>query len=210
MINAKLELRELSNEQAVTLARTLVTKFGENATTFPTPRPAPAELTAAADALDTLEQERAIHAKTLENLVIQVRAQRDTLNEKLTTAGGYVSEIANGDAAIITLAGLTPSADGPSPVGVLPKVEDLRATQGDESGEVDLTWDPIRRGLKSYLVEISTSVDGQSDWTFGKVETKSKTTLTGLESGKRYWFCVKAIGAAGEGPASEIATKIAP
>ena len=40
--------------------------------------------------------------------------------------------------------------------------------------------------------------------------TKSKATVTGLTSGTKYWFRVRAIGATGPGPWSDPATKIAP
>ena len=210
MIEPKLELKERTNTETIALAKTVATKLTDHAATFPAPNPAPTALTQAADALVTAEQERAALEKSVLNKTVQIRALRDALDDTLTAAARYVSGIANGNAEIITLAGMTPSAGGPSPVGPLPKVENLRATQGDEPGEIDLAWDPIRRGLKSYLIELSTSADGQSDWDFVKVETKSKTTLVGLESGKRYWFRVKAVGAAGEAPASEIATKVAP
>ena len=40
--------------------------------------------------------------------------------------------------------------------------------------------------------------------------TKSKATVSGLATGTKYWFRVRAIGAAGPGPWSDPATKVAP
>ena len=61
----------------------------------------------------------------------------------------------------------------PRPVGVLPKIDGLTATQGDSAGEIELSWNPIKRGLQNYLIELTDD-------------------------------------AAGPGPASEPATKVAP
>ena len=51
---------------------------------------------------------------------------------------------------------------------------------------------------------------GLTGWQHIGTPTKSSMTATGLTSGKRYWFRVSANGTAGPGPASEVATKVAP
>ena len=53
-------------------------------------------------------------------------------------------------------------------------------------------------------------LDLKTGWRFAKTESKSKTVLTGLTSGKRYWLRVTANGTAGPGPASDAVTKTAP
>ena len=51
---------------------------------------------------------------------------------------------------------------------------------------------------------------GTGAWTNSRVVTKSSATVTGLTAGGRVWFHVAAIGAAGQGPWSDPATKIVP
>jgi hypothetical protein len=69
---------------------------------------------------------------------------------------------------------------------------------------------PIKRGLKSYIGEQTEDPAGQTGWTHAFVVTKSSASVPGLISGKRYWFRVTALGAAGQGPWSDPATKVAP
>ena len=47
---------------------------------------------------------------------------------------------------------------------------------------------------------------GPSTWTSSRVVNKNRATVPGLTSGQRAWFRV----AAGQGPASDPATKIVP
>jgi hypothetical protein len=47
-------------------------------------------------------------------------------------------------------------------------------------------------------------------WRDAGVSTKSRITIQGLPSGKRYWFRVAAINAAGQSGWSDPATKIVP
>ena|GEM_PF-7025937 len=41
----------------------------------------------------------------------------------------------------------------------MPKVELLAATQDDEDGEVDLQWNPVKRGLKNYVIKKRASAE---------------------------------------------------
>jgi Fibronectin type III domain len=73
-------------------------------------------------------------------------------------------------------------------------------------GEMELTWDSVN-GAKSYLVQFSTEPGGAANWSLAMACTKSKATIKNLESGKKYWFKVAALGSAGQGPWSDPATK---
>ena len=111
--------------------------------------------------------------------------------------------------ARIVGAGMEP-ADEPTPVGPMPKIAGLVATQGDGDGMIDLHWNPVKRGLKSYIVERTSDPAGQTGWGNADVVTKSSAVISGLVSGTRYWFRARAIGSAGPGPWSDAATKVAP
>ena len=97
-----------------------------------------------------------------------------------------------------------------TPVGPMPKVEGLTATQGDTPGEIDAHWNPVRRGLGSYTVQITTDPAGLTGWTVYGPASKNKSAITGLVSGTRYWIRVCANGAAGPGHWSDPTTKTAP
>ena len=68
----------------------------------------------------------------------------------------------------------------------------------------------VKRGLNNYLVEMTEDPTGATGWHVISTPTKSSLSVTGLTSRERYWFRVSANGAAGSGPASEAATKVAP
>ena len=92
-----------------------------------------------------------------------------------------------------------------TPVGQMPQVGNLVATGGDLDGEVDLSWDPIRRGLQSYVAEYAVPPAGP--WMQFYIGRVSKCTCTGLTSGNEYWFRVRALGAAGPGQWSDRGSK---
>jgi len=97
----------------------------------------------------------------------------------------------------------------PTPITSLPMPEDLRASMGDNPGEIDLQWDRIT-GARSYVVEFREHIGG-STWTQAKIVTGSRATVAGLVSGKTYAFRVRAIGPREIlSPWSDEAVKMAP
>ena len=213
MIEPKLELKKLSDGQIEALLKLVAKEMAdpEGVAVFTTPDPALSVLTADATSISTLHTQRASRLQEAQQLTIQIRQARDLAESHLTKEATYVNGIANGDPAIIALAGMGVSDDTATPVGPMPKVENLHAAQGDADGEIDLNWNPVGRGLQNYRVEITTDPAGQTGWTFKmNAGGKSKVTVTGLTSGQRYWFRVVAEGAGGPGAPSDIATKVAP
>jgi hypothetical protein len=86
-------------------------------------------------------------------------------------------------------------------VGDLPAPQDLNGTTGDQDGEVDLMWTAVV-GRDTYLGEQAVAATGP--WTQCYVGKKSSCTVKGLTSGQLFYFRVRAIGAAGPGPWSDI------
>lgn len=41
---------------------------------------------------------------------------------------------------------------------------------------------------------------GQTGWVRAQVETRSKTSIKSLTTGKRWWFLVAAVDSSGQGP----------
>jgi hypothetical protein len=63
------------------------------------------------------------------------------------------------------------------------------------------------KGAKSYAVEVSPDPIGPATWKHGGIATSAKFTVPNLESGKKYWFRVAAVGAEGKGMFSDPAVK---
>ena len=217
MIKVKLELDKLTDDELIALAGLIKTKMTGNGD-FPTPDPALATIAAQAAAASTYIAERDALLSAAQEKTLLIRSSRDTLEVSLTAEGAYVqARVAALSGPIdpawrkarIVAAGMQP-ADDPVPVGPMPKITGLVATQGDGDGMIDLHWNPVKRGLNSYVVERTTDPAGQTGWGNAEVVTKSSLTLSGLVSGTRYWFRVRAIGTAGPGPWSDAATKVAP
>ncbi len=122
----------------------------------------------------------------------------------LTQESNYVDTASGGDPAKIQSAGMQVQA-GKQPPAPMPKVEDLSATGGDLTGECDLNHKPVKN-KKSYIVQVSPDPITSTSWTQVGLPTKSTFTVTGLNSGDKYWFRVAAVGSLGAGPWSDPAT----
>ena len=215
MAKVKLDLQALTDEEFAELLELVVTRMTGNAA-FPTPNPALTVLTANVDDLRTLIGQRKSLLAQAQQKTIAIRAKRDVGSTTITNEANYVEGIANASTdpanppdAIIASAGMEVAGTA-SPVGPMPQITALAATQSDSDGEVDLHWNPIKRGLNSYLIEKTTDPAGQTGWSYAATATKSSAAVTGLTSGTRYWFRVAGVGAAGQGPWSDPATKVAP
>lgn len=80
------------------------------------------------------------------------------------------------------------------PIGDLLAPENLRATFGDNAGEIDLSWDRVR-GAGGYLIDMRES--GTTAWLAAEPSKKSRTAVEGLTPGNIYEFRVPDLGAAG-------------
>ena len=211
---SKLDLNSLTDAEVPDLATLIVTSMTGNAT-FPAPAPILATLTAEAKTMSDRIAARDALLQQAQTMTLQIRTDRTILETSLTAESAYVDGVvaklpADQQAAAITSAGMQVAGSSGTPVGPMPKVEGLTATAGDAGGNVDLAWNSIRRGLQNFLIELTEDPAGLTGWRFAATSRKTSATLDGLTSGKRYWFRVTAEGAAGPGPASTPATKVAP
>lgn len=207
MATIKLNLSKLSITGKLDLARQIVQAMTGNSN-FNTPNPTLAQITTAADSLEAARNEvLALRAEAKNKTVVQSQLE-DALDKLLTQLASYVENISASDPAIITSAGMDIKAAA-TPAGQLAPPSAFTTTSGDADGEIDLSWnsDP---GAKSYVVELSTQAPPSAVWTNAKTTVKSTETLTGLQSGTRYWFRVAAVGVSGQSAWSDISTRIAP
>ncbi|MEA3187697.1 MAG: hypothetical protein QOD99_1527 [Chthoniobacter sp.] len=206
MSKAKLNLDKLTDDDVISLGRTVATALDGN-NSFPAAPVTTDDLNDLADAMQGKINERSQLEAQIQTKTIAIRNARLALENALRSDADYVDTASGGDAEKIHSAGMRVAED-PAPVGGMPKVTRLAATAGD--GEVDLHWDPVRRGAKSYVVERTSDAAGQTGRGNAQIVTKSRAEVTGLQSGSRHWFRVAAVGSAGQGPWSDPATKVAP
>lgn len=195
-------LKKRNLDQKLQVSATLVSSMTDN-DNFLTPNPPLSELTAKSaaialkrTAIATAESDLAQLEEELETL----EAEQDVL---ITSLGKYIENVAKGDAAKIASSGAPLKGERES-IGQLSAPANLRATGGDLDGETDCMWDPVD-GANTYIVECASNATGP--WTQTYVGKKSRCTAAGLTSGQLYYFRVRAVGAAGPGPWSDIAHK---
>jgi hypothetical protein len=133
------------------------------------------------------------------------------LHDGTITLGASVQSTSNGDPAIIATADMAVKAVA-TPVGVLAQVQNLSLTAGDNPGELDAHWNPVK-GRQIYDVWICAGDPTvEANWKHLLTCGPSKVALLGLTSGTRAWVRVRANASApaNNGPFSQPATLIVP
>ena len=193
MAYAKLGLDGLSVPSKIQYGRRLIAATTGNPN-FQTPNPNIAAFTASTDGMEiTYNEAKAARlvAKTKTQLQDQAEAAFDALVSQLAS---YVDNISAGDATIIESAGFAVRST-PTPIGELPAPTDLQAKSGEHPGHADVKWKNLY-GAKAYNIERATD-SAELSWQFMGSTTKSEASLNSMLSGKKYWFRVAAVGAAG-------------
>jgi hypothetical protein len=209
MAKIKLGLTRLSPDDVVSLANQIKTAMTGNAN-FTTPNPTLASL----GTLITAATTKVAAQKAAQMAAKQATDDRDvaidSLIASLTSLADYVANVSGGDAVKIESAGMSVKAAA-APVGPLDTVQNLSVTAGDTEGRLDLQWDPVR-GTKNYQVQSSTDPNVPANWRLVDSCSGSKLSLTGLTSGDKLWFRVraKAPKPVNDGAWSDPATKIVP
>jgi len=144
----------------------------------------------------------------LEEALILLGQTRVLVEKALRKRANRVETIANGDEAVLVGAGFEAMNTNPAPIGEVPVPENLKVTISEISGRLDLRWKRIK-GAKSYVVDCRTHGATPGPWQQAKICTSARCSITGLTPGQEYAFRVRAIGAAGEGPWSDEAVKMA-
>lgn len=183
-------------------ARNMVSKLTVNIA-FPTPTPALATVTTECD-----ELEKAINAYDL-NPGPGELTDRDIAFGKVkglvSDLGGYVQAVSNGDLELIKSAGCVVRKSA-TPLGELPPPAQVIARTTAFAGRIDVRWSGVK-GRNMYELEMcSTDPSIAANWSRVLLTSKNRHISEDLVSGTNYYFRVKAMGAAGVSPASDVAT----
>lgn len=205
MAQVKLELAQRTDDELKAFAEAHVADMVDNAN-FPTPTPTVVAFVGVLDDFDA-KMLAFDQAQTAAREAAQAKDDaRVALSQALNDRGNYVQTASAGDEAKILSAGFGVRSPA-QPVGPLPAPLDFMPSMGDMPGEIDLTWSAVR-GARAYLIEWREQ-GTTGAWSQG-MATKSRHSVTGLTSGKTYTFRVAGIGAAGQGPWSLEAARMAP
>lgn len=201
----KLNLKNLTVEEKIVFAKQIITSLTGNAD-FAAPLPALETVSPLIAAAEQANAEVKIARQSVATKVSILDDKLSDLDSVLNQLAAYVESTAKGDETKIKSAGMSVKATS-TPFGIPPAPENLLAVAANE-GEISLSWDGIK-GSKSYVIQMATDISGAGNWAISKISTKSKADVSKLESGIKYWFRVAAVGAAGQGPWSDPATKYA-
>lgn len=203
MAKIALGLARLTLNEKLALGRYIVIEMTGN-TNFAKPIPTLVEITAAIDAVEAA-QSAAINGG--KEATVMLHNKIKTLDDLLTRVGQYVEYTSNGDETKILSAGIRVKAK-PTPVGPMPKPNGFKIDSTDRSGELECRIDSIT-GAKSFVFQVNTLPDNEDSWKNGAISPKPKAVISGLTSGTKYFVRVAAIGAAGQGPWSDVIQRYA-
>ena len=120
----------------------------------------------------------------------------------LTQLAAYVQSTSDGVGLVIESSGFEVITKG-GPIGPLEKVGGLSAKGSDFMGQLDCVWDTVP-GKDLYVIEKNSGdPNNEQLWHFAGYSTKTKFSITGLQTGSVNWVRVSAVGAAGKGPSSD-------
>jgi len=176
---------------------------------FPEPHPALSDLRRLVAELEAANEACRQQRLRLNSLKTARDSRVAALNAALQAEAAYVQAASEGDPRKIMSANLKAERKWHLwPFGSVNQVAELSASTGDNPGEIDLVWDPIR-DADGYDVEICHDIAGAGPWKQCGATVQSKLTIKNLSSRTRYWFRVRAVSGKGEGDWSDPVTKFA-
>jgi len=169
---------------------------------FPTPDPTLASVTALAN-----EFEQAINdAEAGGSYDKSVKdGKKEELVDTMHNLSNYVLFTAKGDRLIAESSGFTIAKD-PSPQPPIGKPEGLILTDGANAGELWLSFNRVS-GTRSYMSQISLDPADETKWITSH-GTIRKNLFTGLESGKKYYVRVVALGTNSQIVYSDVVSRV--
>ncbi len=202
----KLGLSGMSVPDKIQFGRQIVQAMTGNPN-FPTPTPALPTVTGGSDSLETAFND-AQNARQIAKSKTSIQDdQASSLDWIITQLANYVESASDGDKAKIESAGFS-VRNPPTPIGELPAPTDVTVLPSEHAGSADVSWKSAR-GAKSFTIERAEDAASLEYKVIGN-STKKATSLNSMVSGKKYWFRVAAIGAAGQSAWSDPVPLFAP
>lgn len=187
---AKAGMTGLKPVEKVAHARAVVVAMTGNLN-FTTPTPTLIQVGDDADDLDVKIMEAANGDR--EKIALRNKAER-VLDDRMLRLSLYVSNVAQGDEAIILSSGFQ-ARRTPEPIGQPAQPQNLRIESGPVPGSLLLRWGAVN-GAYIYHVEMNgTEALPPEGWAMVDECSTASFLVTGLEPGRYYWFRVRAIGA---------------
>jgi len=204
MVVVKKTYRRLKEDKLITFANNFRTNLGLSVATFPTPPVSDADMKAAITAYDNAAE--TFRAERSSYNAGQTRTKRAALIEVLDTQIDYV-ELTAPDVPSVEALGLEPSSEGKPKKAPKPgKPEGVGAKESDEPLSVTMFCKPVRLENSSAKVSYfvyETNVDGTEERRLMYSGSNSRNlSFGGLETGKVYYFYIRAKTTAGFGPRS--------
>ena len=183
----------LTSKALVEKGRNCVDMLTGNAS-FTLPAGFLASISAACDVLEQANEEVLFFGGKVNYQAKRVaeRALADLLRE----LAGYVQAQSGGDASKILSAGFDVRKRG-EPVEKLSTPENLRGQLTSFAGNAVLRWNTVANATNNQVFINSTDPEQEDKWELVAYTSKSRYTVTDLESGKNYWFRVQAMGRKG-------------
>ncbi len=202
----KLGLNGMSVPDKIQFGRAVYTATDNNPY-FPTTNPTRAALLAKLDKLEASANEAQVARAIAKSKTSIQDADAAELDWTLTQLAAFIETASDGDKAKIESAGFS-VRNPPVPIGELPAPVDLQVLPSEHSGSADVSWKSVY-GAKSYLIERAEDAQALAYGVIG-TSTKKQTSLNSMVSGKKYWFRVSAVGAAGQSAWSDPVPLFAP
>lgn len=195
----KANLHNLNATQVAAKADYVVSKMSGNAS-FPTPTPTMLVLTAA---ISKLRDFIASANSGAHEAIADRDLQAGVVRKLMATLVEYVN-LTSGSDLVMALSSGFEQVRKPEPA-ILGTPENVRSKPSAYKGCVDTGWDRVP-GARMYQVEMCEGDPDKGTWAAVGTSSRASLRAKGLVSGGLYSFRVKALGAAGEGPVSEIVT----
>ena len=201
-----LDLKTKTDLEKAQALRDTAQKLTDNAADFPSAAPTPAQLIAAATAMET--------AITTNDAKQQVAQSSTAAKDASVAAGAALLTDAANWATLnvkdpVKLKKVYTLKKASVPTTSISQVTALALTFGDQPGWLNAMWNPPPENWKSFEVQVK--LPGAPDFAHFKSVSASSALLKGLPAGQTVQIRVRAIGPKSlEGPWSDVATHLVP
>ncbi len=121
-----------------------------------------------------------------------VKTATKALDDIMKDVVNYVQHTSKGDESKIRSANFEVK-DKPSPRQPAQTPEGLKGAVSNKEGSVELSWKSSANS-RSYIIQMTLNPIDTTSWVLCATATTNKVTVSNLETGKKYWFRIAAMG----------------